>query len=217
MCCESVSTGQEGLKFFGKMSASISHEIKNVLAIINENAGLLEDLTLMADKGIPLDSERIKNISLLISKQIRRADGIVKNMNAFSHSADDTVKTVELNDILTLMVNLSERFASMRSVTLEHASGQSVVNVTTNSFVLENVIWLCLDSAMNFVGPGKTVRLSAEKKENAVEIRFGGLKDFSYLAGEQFPGKVLLGMLSALNADISVRPECEELAIIFSE
>ena len=29
--------GGEGLQFFGKMSASISHEIKNVLAIINEN------------------------------------------------------------------------------------------------------------------------------------------------------------------------------------
>ena len=33
-----------GLFFFGKMSASISHELKNVLAIINENAGLAEDL-----------------------------------------------------------------------------------------------------------------------------------------------------------------------------
>ena len=34
---------REGFQFFGKMSASISHEIKNALAIINENAGLLED------------------------------------------------------------------------------------------------------------------------------------------------------------------------------
>ena len=42
---------ESGLQFFGKMTASISHEIKNVLAIINENAGLLEDLALMADRG----------------------------------------------------------------------------------------------------------------------------------------------------------------------
>ena len=32
-----------GLQFFGKMTASISHEIKNVMAIINESAGLLDD------------------------------------------------------------------------------------------------------------------------------------------------------------------------------
>ena len=45
------NTSEMGLQFFGRMSASISHEIKNVLAIINENAGLLEDFSLMADRG----------------------------------------------------------------------------------------------------------------------------------------------------------------------
>ncbi len=51
---------ETGLQFFGEMSASISHEIKNVLAIVNENAGLLEDLTLMADRGKPIDPARLK-------------------------------------------------------------------------------------------------------------------------------------------------------------
>jgi len=52
--------GENALKFFGKMTASISHELKNVLAIINENAGLLEDLCAMAEKGRPVDPVRIK-------------------------------------------------------------------------------------------------------------------------------------------------------------
>ena len=43
------TAAETGLQFFGKMTASISHEIKNVLAIINENAGLLEDLALLSD------------------------------------------------------------------------------------------------------------------------------------------------------------------------
>jgi hypothetical protein len=42
------------------MTASISHEIKNVMAIINESAGLLEDYSLMAEKGMPIDPERLK-------------------------------------------------------------------------------------------------------------------------------------------------------------
>ena len=53
---------ETGLQFFGRISASISHELKNVLAIINENAGLLEDLTSMADRGKPIDSARLKAI-----------------------------------------------------------------------------------------------------------------------------------------------------------
>jgi len=51
---------ETGLQFFGKMTASISHEIKNVLAIINENAGLLEDLALMADGGAEIEPQRLK-------------------------------------------------------------------------------------------------------------------------------------------------------------
>ncbi len=33
----------EDLVFFGKVNASISHELKNILAIISEAAGLLND------------------------------------------------------------------------------------------------------------------------------------------------------------------------------
>ena len=61
----------EGFRFFGKMSASISHEIKNALAIINENAGLLEDLTLLAEQGRPTDPERLKKLAGSIITQGR--------------------------------------------------------------------------------------------------------------------------------------------------
>ncbi|NNG12708.1 MAG: sensor histidine kinase, partial [Halobacteria archaeon] len=37
------------LRYFGKVTASISHELKNVLAILNEHTGLLQDLTAMAE------------------------------------------------------------------------------------------------------------------------------------------------------------------------
>ena len=48
-------SGRESLQFFGKISASVSHEIKNVFAVINEAAGLLEDFTIMVDKGMPIE------------------------------------------------------------------------------------------------------------------------------------------------------------------
>ena len=40
--------GYDNLAFFGKVNASISHELKNVMAIIAETAGLLGDLSEMA-------------------------------------------------------------------------------------------------------------------------------------------------------------------------
>ena len=110
---------ETALRFFGKMSASISHEIKNVLAIINENAGLLEDYNLMAEKGIPLNPERLKTLAETVMTQIKRADVIVKNMNKFAHSVDDAKKTVDVREVLELVRALSSRFAAMRGVVLD--------------------------------------------------------------------------------------------------
>ena len=76
--------GKTGLKFFGGVVASISHEIKNRLAIINENAGLLEDLVLMSERGMEIDSERLKRLADSLKNQVSTADGIIKKMNQFS-------------------------------------------------------------------------------------------------------------------------------------
>ena len=42
---------EESLRFFGAMSASVSHEIKNKLAVINEKAGLVEDIAVAMRSG----------------------------------------------------------------------------------------------------------------------------------------------------------------------
>ena len=96
------------LQFFGKMTASISHEIKNVMAIINESAGLLEDYTLMVEKGLPIDPLKLKVVARRVTKQIQRADDITKNMNSLAHSVDHFQKSVDLGEILELAVGLSK-------------------------------------------------------------------------------------------------------------
>ena len=62
--------GKGGFQFFGKISASISHDIKNVLAVLNENAGLLEDLVLMAEKGASFNHERVKSLANSMRKVV---------------------------------------------------------------------------------------------------------------------------------------------------
>jgi len=113
------SAGQAGVRFFSKMSASISHDIKNVLAVINENAGLLDDLCLMVARGKPLNSDRVKRLDGDIQEQVRRGDQIVTIMNRFAHSADSESMPVDLGERLYLLEALSQRAATMRGVRLE--------------------------------------------------------------------------------------------------
>jgi len=112
------------LQFFGRISASISHELKNVLAIFNENAGLLEDLTYMADQGKPIDPKRLEKMAGTFKKQIGRADDILKNMNRFAHTIDEPVTDVNLHEIIDLFLALTARFTIMQGYKLDPTAGR---------------------------------------------------------------------------------------------
>jgi len=114
-----TSNSRDDLQFFGKISASASHEIKNVFAVINEAAGLIEDLTLMTEKGMPIEPDRFKRVAKSIQGQIQRGDGIIKNMNAFAHSMDEGTLEIDLEETLGLTVALSTRMADMKQIGLE--------------------------------------------------------------------------------------------------
>lgn len=206
--------GETGLQFFGKMSASISHEIKNVLAIINENAGLMEDLTVMVEKGMPLDPQRLKTPASRIMKQIRRGDDIIKGMNRFAHSVDEPLRQIDLDDALALVCALSNRFASMRGVVLELESSSAPVSVVTNPFFLQNLLWLCLDFAMGCAGAGKTVSFKADKTGGEATIRISKLQEISKAETGAFPGERERALLNALNADLEIHKEAGELRLV---
>ena len=204
---------ESGLQFFGKMTASISHELKNVLAIINENAGLLEDLALMADKGTPLKSEKLKSLAGKIMSQIQRADGIIRNTNTFAHSVDESVTRIDLGELLSLLIALSNRFASMRGVTLELKPPQGPVSITTNKFFLENLLWLCLDFAMDAAGQGKTVVVGTEKAGNGAVITVSVIEARVGASDFMFPGKRAESLVRALKGKLTVTPEAGEIIL----
>ena len=192
------------LQFFGKMSASISHEIKNVLAIINENAGLLEDYNLMAERGSPVSPERLKALADTVTAQIRRADRIVKNMNRFAHSVDEEETPVDLGDLLELVAALSSRFAAMRGVEIDLKPPAESLSVVSSPFFLANLLWLALDFAMDAAGKGKTVGLTAEKTGFGACIRLSRLEALENTPEGEFPGEREDSLLLTLDAVLSL-------------
>ena len=207
------TVAESGFQFFGKMTASISHEIKNVLAIINENAGLLADITLMADQGIPIEPERLKTLAQAVMKQISRADTILKNMNRFAHSADESLKNVDLNDTLELVVVLSNRLASMRGIALEPKLQKPSVKIRTFPFLLMNFIWLCLDFAMDATGDRKIVELATQKTETGAHIRFRGLEGLAQAPLDRFPAERERNFLGILGAELVVDTRNDEFVV----
>ena len=145
-----------GLRFFGRVSASVSHEIKNVFAVINEAAGLIEDFTLMAERGMPLQPDRLKGVANSIQGQIRRGDAIIKNMNAFAHSTDEDVREVNMVEGLTLAVALSTRFADMRQVKLTMGECEPV-SMVASPFDLTRLLHSSIAAALDRLEAGDSL------------------------------------------------------------
>jgi signal transduction histidine kinase len=204
--------GFNGIQFFGKMSASISHDLKNVLAVINENAGLLEDFCLMAEKGKALEPTRLKRLAEEVKHQIRRGDRIITSLNTFAHSADRESVTIDLRELLGLLVELSLRYASMRGVHLEIDPSADSIMVTTFPFILLNLLWFCLDFAITAAGPGKTVALAAEKTGDGTRLRFHKLAGMG-AAAASFPTDPPNALARVLNAHIQLDPDSREVSV----
>lgn len=161
-----------GLRYFGDMTASISHEIKNCLAIMNENAGLLQDLLAYAQRGNQLDLNHIDQITNRITKQIHRVNEITKKMNLFAHSVDSPQKTIDVGEVLMLAVSLGSRIASYRSIDIKLVLPEQKIFISTQFFFLLYLVWLVMDSTMTTVGPDRTIEVKPFNQDSEVKISF---------------------------------------------
>lgn len=202
-----------GLRFLTEMSVAISHELKNAVAIIGQNAGLLEDLILMADQGTPIDRKKLKRLLERVVRQIKRAEGIAENMNRFAHSVEDSAKCINVGETLEFVVSLCSRVARLRGVTLETKPLESSVAVTATPFALKALIWLCLKFAIDVVGDGGNIVLVAEKAGSGAQIKFARLKILDKALMGKFPTEREKALLTALGAGLAIEVGSTEFVL----
>ena len=205
------SLAKTGLDYFGKMSASISHEIKNRMAVINEQAGLLKDLVLMAEQGREMDLERLMRLAESLKNQVVLTDGIIRNMNRFSHTVDSFQCGAELGEMISLTAALSKRTADNRGVRIELRLPESPVSIITAPFLLMNLIWLCFEAMIPFTDTDHPVTVGCEKWAGGatVTISAGGRP------GDEGPvlNEAIHLVAEALHAGITLNPEEKKICI----
>jgi nitrogen fixation/metabolism regulation signal transduction histidine kinase len=167
----SAHTQEICLQVFAKASAAITHEIKNTLSIINENAGLLEDLAAMADDDAGIPSGHLLSATATIMKQVARSNVIMKNLNTFAHSADIPFTTVNLETTLQLLIALTDRQAAMKKAAVSAACPPDLV-VHTRVFTFESLIYLALRRIYDVIASQSTLQLEAARDNSDIVISF---------------------------------------------
>lgn len=151
----------KSLAFFGALAASVSHELNNVLAIINEHSGLIDDVAEAARHGVAPDPDKLKRISAKISRQIERGKDLIKRLNRFAHSADREVTSFDLNSLLDDIANLTQRIAGLKGIQIVFKPAAAPIAIESNPFCLQQAVFVCFRLFLSASDKNRLVTISA--------------------------------------------------------
>jgi hypothetical protein len=200
--------GYDSLAFFGKVSASISHELKNVMAIISETAGLLGDLSEMAREGTAVDPDMLASSTDSIIEEIQRGFTTIRQMNRFAHSVDTPVVSVDLMEILELTINLSGYLSFSGKMDLSPCEGFTPM-AETSPFLLQAIVYETLVYTFKHSGPDTEISISIQSTNaSSWRIIFSG---FTFSEFHVFPDDTTKAMAASIGVIIHADRSADHL------
>jgi len=207
--------------FFGTVTASVSHEIKNVMTTINETAGLLDDFALQAQRtGSELEPDRARDAAAAIARHIRRADSIVRNLNRFAHSADRGRATIKLGELLDLFSSLTARLTANKGASVQVTNELGDLEVFTTPFSLLHLLWRSLEFILVNVGASGRIQLlvSAARAEDGsgqqVALIWENSTEETMESEADFPGQIEKELIARMPGPCRLRLEKNRIVLL---
>ncbi len=192
--------------FIGKITASITHEIKNVLASIKELTGLMDDLVSMSD-DFPL-KEKFQNVLPRILTQVGRGAELTKNFNTFSHVPDQKIAALDLGLAAEHLVFLCQRFGRQKNIDLIVSDSNTSVEIVTRPLQLYMGLFYTIEFLLNRMNNNGSIRIGSEKQDDEIKINViceGEISSREELLKEMQSSeewKTVLSILHSLNSKV---------------
>ncbi len=160
------TTDRETTTLMGAVTAPATHDLMNVLAIINEHAGLLADLLRFA-KGEPVAPEQLEKGIKAIEAQVIRGRTLLTRLNSFAHATDLNPGPLDAGAAVSEMVQLSQRkfHAQLASPAPSHTA-------SCDPMVFRLLIYRLLDAACDpSLAEGPCVTMALQDQTLLVTIQ----------------------------------------------
>jgi len=138
------------LASIGRLAAGVGHEINNPLAIINEKAGLVEDLL-----AVTPDFEHKKTIAGClesIGKSVTRCSAITHRLLGFAKRQDVKKQNVQVNDIIQEVMVFLENSMLTNRIKMDAQLQADLPEVVSDQMQLQQIFLNILNNAIDAVG-----------------------------------------------------------------
>ena len=206
-------------EFLSTIMARTTHELRNVLAIVKESAGLIEDIVRVCrDKGA-LDEEKVQRATGRIDAQVKRGADLLTNLNRLSHALDRDRDTVDLRQDLEQVVFLSQRFArkSGQEIAAEEGEGETL---TTHPLRLQMILFAAIQCCLEQFPEGARITLRSGSRDGSPVVTFKGEWREGEAAGrlqEAEAWSCMVDLADSLGVELEVGPDGTGGQLVFSE
>ncbi|MBA4371650.1 MAG: hypothetical protein C0402_02175 [Thermodesulfovibrio sp.] len=159
----------EKLASLGRIAAGVAHEINNPLAIINEKAGLMQDLL-----AISSDFEQKKSITAQIegiTGSVNRCRTITHRLLGFARRMDITIEPMNLNEAIRETIAFLKTDILTKAARLDLNLAEDLPEIRSDKIQLEQVFLNLIKNAVDAVAAGGEITITTSRKdEGAVQV-----------------------------------------------
>jgi C4-dicarboxylate-specific signal transduction histidine kinase len=162
----------EEAAFIAKITASTTHEIRNVLAIVRESAGLIGDMVRAFEKRGTINREGMTKAVDRIDAQVGRGAEIVSNLNRLAHSLDNPQQELNLSQEVRQAAFLCRRFAQRKKQTVQVVCEDDGQQTVAGPLHLQMALCWGIECCLEQLPEGGTLLIRTSRHEDRPALDF---------------------------------------------
>ena len=148
----------------GRLAAGVAHEINNPLAIINEKAGLINDLFHFKKEYAP-DRRLQANINSIIAS-VERCGKITKRLLSFARHIDVHKESISFKELAEEVIGFLQKEAEYRSISIKMHIPEELPEFVSDRGKLQQIFLNLVNNAFQAMSDGGHLFISARKGKN---------------------------------------------------
>jgi hypothetical protein len=171
----------------------------------------MDELMELSNEGMALEPGKLRSLGQSILEEVQRANGIVRNMNAFAHGVDEFMAETDICHTVALTIALFQLNPKSRNMPVRFAP-EGPCTAFSSPLVLGTLLYSLFDSLLVGGGTGKgglDISVNNGPPESGeVKICFSGI---TRGAMKDFPTSKDMTLAGALSAELSLNAATGEL------
>lgn len=152
------------LASIGRLAAGVAHEINNPLAIINEKAGLMQDLLAQGDQAV--QARRLPLLLEAITDAVGRCAVITRRLLGFARHLESRRQPIRLREVIQEVLDFHGKEAEYRNIHLEVEVADEVPEFISDRGKLQQILLNLVNNAFAAIGDGGRIHLTGTMKDS---------------------------------------------------